>query len=157
RRIETIHGSLMPLTPHSSLGPYEILGPIGAGGMGEVHKARDTRLNRTVAIKVLSEDTGGRSRLIREAQAASALNHPNIVTVYDVLSADGRDVIVMEYVEGTPLNQRIGRGGLPLRDALKYAIQIAGALAAAHAAGIVHRDVKPHNVMVTEGGAVKVL
>ena len=128
--------------------------------MGQVHKARDTRLNRTVAIKVLTDAAhiaGGGNRLLREAQAASALNHPNIVTVHDVLSVDGCDVIVMEYVEGTTLADQIGRKGMPLHDALRYLAQIASALSAAHAAGIVHRDVKPRNIMVTEAGVAKVL
>jgi len=150
----------MVLVPGSRIGPHEIVGPIGAGGMSEVYKARDTRLNRTVAIKVLAKATTHSdvpNRLLREAQAASALKHPNIVTIHDILSQDGCDVIVMEYVEGSTLAARIGRKGLPLRDALNYAIQIADALSAAHAAGIVHRDVKPHNVMVTETRTVKVL
>jgi Tol biopolymer transport system component len=128
--------------------------------MGEVYKARDTRLRRTVAIKLLTgfdAQPDGSSRLLREAQAASALNHPNIVTVHDVVHQEECDVIVMEYIEGTTLGSRIGRKGLPVRDALNYAIQIAGALSAAHAAGIVHRDVKPGNVVVGESGAVKVL
>ena len=152
----------MAISPGRSIGPYQILGLIGAGGMGQVHKARDTRLNRVVAIKILSETSdsvGGRNRLLREAQAASALNHPNIVTVHDVLTQDGCDMIVMEYVEGTTLADQIGRKrkGLPLDTALRYLLQIADALSAAHAAGIVHRDVKPGNIMVTEAGAAKVL
>jgi len=149
------------ISPGSRLGPYEVVSFAGAGGMGEVYKARDTRLNRTVAIKVLpplaAGDAERRRRFLREARAASALNHPNIVTLYDVVSEDGRDSIVMEYVEGKTLADRIGRKGLLLRDALHYAIQIADALAAAHAAGIVHRDVKPGNILVTEKGSVKVL
>src|SRR5271157_1404732 len=149
------------ISPGSRLGPYEIVSLAGAGGMGEVYKARDTRLHRTVAIKVLpplaAGDAERRRRFLREARAASALNHPNIVTLYDVVSEDGRDSIVMEYVEGKTLADRIGRKGLLLRDALHYAIQIADALAAAHAAGIVHRDVKPGNILVTEKGSVKVL
>src|SRR5271157_4034594 len=125
------------ISPGSRLGPYEVVSFAGAGGMGEVYKARDTRLNRTVAIKLLpplaAGDAERRRRFLREARAASALNHPNIVTLYDVVSEDGRDSIVMEYVEGKTLADRIGRKGLPLRDALRYAIQIADALAAAHA------------------------
>ncbi len=150
----------MAPSPGRSIGPYEILGPLGAGGMGQVLKARDTRLNRMVAIKLLNAstgDAGGRSRLLREAQAASSLNHPNIVAVYDILSQDDCDVIVMEYVEGTTLAEQIGRKGIAVRDGLSYLIQIAGALSAAHAAGIVHRDVKPRNVMVTTAGVAKVL
>jgi tetratricopeptide (TPR) repeat protein/predicted Ser/Thr protein kinase len=148
------------ISPGSRLGPYEIVSFAGAGGMGEVYKARDTRLDRTVAIKVLPPLAAGnaeRRRFLREARAVSALNHPNIVTLYDFVSGDGRDSIVMEYVEGKTLADRIGRKGLPLRDALHYAIQIADALAAAHAAGIVHRDMKPGNILVTEKGSVKVL
>ena len=141
------------ISPGSRLGPYEIVSFAGAGGMGEVYQARDTRLNRTVAIKVLppvaADDAERRRRFLREARAASALNHPNIVTIYDVVSEDGRDSIVMEYVEGKTLADTIGRKGLPLRDALHYAIQVADALAAAHAAGIVHRDLKPGNIMLT--------
>jgi Tol biopolymer transport system component len=154
------------ISPGSRLGPYEIVSFAGAGGMGEVYKAKDTRLNRTVAIKVLPPLAAGnaerRRRFLREARAASALNHPNIVTIYDVVSEDGRDSIVMEYVEGKTLADRIGRKGLPLRDALHYAIQIADGLAAAHAAGIVHRDLKPGNIMLTgpasgDPGLVKLL
>ena len=141
------------ISPGSRLGPYEIVSFAGAGGMGEVYQARDTRLNRTVAIKVLppvaADDAERRRRFLREARAASALNHPNIVTIHDVVSEDGRDSIVMEYVEGKTLADAIGRKGLPLRDALHYAIQVADALAAAHAAGIVHRDLKPGNIMLT--------
>ncbi len=149
------------ISPGSYIGPYEIVSLLGAGGMGEVYKAHDPRLNRTVAIKVLPQHAAGdadrRERLLREARTASALNHPNIVTIHDILSAAGQDCIVMEYVEGSTLAEKIGRKGLPLRDTLQYGIQIAGALAAAHGAGIVHRDIKPQNVMVTEPGAVKVL
>jgi serine/threonine protein kinase/Tol biopolymer transport system component len=150
----------MSLSPGSRLGPYEILAPLGAGGMGEVYSARDSRLNRTVAIKVLmgyaASDSERRKRLLREARTASALNHPNIVTIHDVVSEDGRDSIVMEYVEGRTLKETIGHKGLPLPQVLQYGIQIASALAAAHSAGIVHRDLKPGNIMVTKTG-VKVL
>jgi Tol biopolymer transport system component/tRNA A-37 threonylcarbamoyl transferase component Bud32 len=151
----------MGLEAGTRLGPYDILAPIGAGGMGEVYKARDTRLHRTVAVKVLSPQAVGdeeqRKRLIKEAHAASALNHPNIVTLHDIVSEGGRDALVMEYVTGQTLRERIGRKGLPVKEALHYSIQIAGALAAAHAGGIVHRDIKPTNIMVTDGGVVKVL
>src|SRR5258708_18285873 len=150
----------MPLTAGEQLGPYEIVSPIGKGGMGEVYKARDTRLNRTVALKVLPQyaaaDADRRRRLLREARTASALNHPNIVTIHDVLSSDGQDSIVMEYVEGRTLEATIGRKPMPATEVLQFGMQIAGALAAAHDAGIVHRDLKPANIMVSKG-CVKVL
>ena len=149
------------LSRDDSLGPYEIIGLLGAGGIVEVYKARDERLRRAVAIKVLprsaARDAERRKRLLREARAASALNHPNILTVYDVLSNRGLDCIVMEFVEGKRLAVLIGRRGLAVRDSLSYASPIAGVLAAAHAAGIVHRDLKPHNVIVTPNGVAKVL
>jgi serine/threonine protein kinase len=145
--------AVTPAHPGSRLGPYEIVALLGAGGMGEVYKARDTRLNRTVAIKVLpavgADDAERRRRILQEARAASALKHPNIITLHDILSEGGRDALVMEYVEGRTLDETIAGERLPLREALDYAIQIAGALAAAQAAGIVHRDVKPGNIMVT--------
>jgi serine/threonine protein kinase/Tol biopolymer transport system component len=143
------------------LGHFEITGSIGAGGMGVVYKATDLRLRRTVAIKLLPPETAGdsqgRSRLEREARAASALNHPNIVTVYEIDRAEGLgDFIAMEFVEGETLGAAVARG-LSIEEALGYARQIAEALAAAHAAGIVHRDLKPGNVIVKPGGQVKVL
>ena len=145
----------------SKLGPYEILSLLGAGGMGEVYRARDPRLGREVAIKVLPADRmadeGRRKRFIREARAASALNHPNIVTVHEVDSVDGVDFIVMEYVAGQTLSRAIPRQGMRLDQLLRVAIPIADALTRAHAAGIVHRDLKPANVMVGAEGAVKVL
>jgi Tol biopolymer transport system component/tRNA A-37 threonylcarbamoyl transferase component Bud32 len=147
--------------PHPPISHYEILEKLGEGGMGVVWKARDTRLNRLVAIKTLSakrivgEDH--KRRFIQEAQAASALNHPNIVTIHDIASEDGTDFIVMEYVEGKTLGQLIPKRGLRLDEILRYAIQIGGALAKAHAAGIIHRDLKPGNVMVTADGRVKLL
>ena len=140
---------------------YEIVGKFGEGGMGEVYKARDVRLDRFVAIKVLPPekvaDPDRKRRFVQEAKAASALNHPNIVTVHDIGEADGMTFIAMECVEGKTLDQSIGRKGLKLDEVIKFAIQIAGALAKAHAAGIVHRDLKPSNVMVTGDGLVKVL
>jgi Tol biopolymer transport system component len=140
---------------------YEIVGKLGEGGMGEVYKARDVRLDRFVAIKVLPPekvaDPDRKRRFVQEAKAASALNHPNIVTVHDIGEADGMTFIAMECVEGKTLDQSIGRKGLKLDEVIKFAIQIAGALAKAHAAGIVHRDLKPSNVMVTGDGLVKVL
>jgi eukaryotic-like serine/threonine-protein kinase len=140
---------------------YEILEKVGEGGMGVVYKARDTHLERLVAIKVLPRDRVAdperKRRFIQEARAASALNHPNIITVHDIACDTGVDFMVMEFVAGKTLDQLIGRKGLRLNDALKYGAQIAAALATAHAAGIIHRDLKPGNVMVTEGGLVKVL
>jgi len=140
---------------------YEITEKLGEGGMGVVYKARDTRLKRFVALKVLPPDKVSdperKQRFVQEAQSASALNHPNIVTVYDIDQADGVDFIAMEYVDGKTLDELIGRKGLKLNEALRVAIQIADALAEAHAAGIVHRDLKPGNVMVTPDGRVKVL
>ncbi|MBV8906376.1 MAG: protein kinase, partial [Acidobacteriia bacterium] len=154
-------GIWMGIDPGTELGPYRIVARIGAGGMGEVYKARDTRLEREVALKVLptimTGDASRRRRLVREAQIASRLNHPNIVTVYDTGESAGRVFIAMEYVAGKPLQARIPPGGLQLEEALRYARPIAAALAAAHEAGIVHRDLKPGNIMVTPDGAVKVL
>ena len=148
------------MDPGRRLGHYEIQAKLGAGGMGTVYQALDTRLNRAVALKVLSPDrfdgTAGRGRLIREAQAASALNHPNIVTVYEVGHDAGVDFIAMERVEGRTLGALAARRP-PLRQTLPIAIQIADAIAAAHAAGIVHRDLKPGNIMVTERGLAKIL
>ncbi len=147
-------------TPAS--GRYEILEKLGEGGMGVLYRARDTRLSRTVALKMLRSDTlddpERRARFIREARAASALNHPNIVTVYDIdETPDGSDCIAMEYVVGRSLDRVIAAGPLPLEEALRYAADVLRALAAAHAAGIIHRDVKPANVMLTASGQVKVL
>ena len=140
---------------------YEMLEKLGEGGMGVVWKARDKRLNRLVAIKTIPAkklgDEGRRRRFVQEAQAASALNDPNIVTIYDIGSESGSDFLVMEYVDGKTLGQLIPRRGMRLEETLACAIQIAGALAKAHAAGIVHRDLKPGNIMVTAEGRVKLL
>ena len=139
-----------------SLGPYRLESAIGAGGMGQVYRANDARLHRTVAIKVLApslaHDTQFRARFDREAKAIAALNHPHICTLHDIGSADGVDYLVMEYVEGETLSTRLERGALPFAQALTSAIQIAEALAAAHRQGIVHRDLKPGNVMLTKSG-----
>jgi serine/threonine protein kinase/Tol biopolymer transport system component len=151
----------MPLSPGTHLGPYEVLALIGAGGMGEVYRARDPRLEREVAIKVLPHDRVAdehrRQRFIREAKAASALNHPHIVTIHEIESANGIDFIVMEYVRGKSLDALIPRQGMRLGELVRIAIPVADALGAAHARGIVHRDLKPANVMVGVDGAVKVL
>ena len=140
---------------------YQIGEKLGEGGMGVVYKATDTRLERVVALKILPAnkvtDPERKRRFVQEAKAASALNHPNIITIYDIDQADGIDFIAMEYVDGKTLDQLIPRGGMRLRELLKYAIQIAAALARAHAAGIVHRDIKPANIMVTPDGHVKLL
>ena len=147
----------MPLQPGTTLGPYEILSPIGAGGMGEVYKARDTRLDRTVAIKVLPEhvasDPDLKQRFEREAKTISSLNHPHICTLHDIGSQDGIDFLVMEYLEGDTLAQRLEKGALPLDQALQVAIEIADALDKAHRQGITHRDLKPGNIMLTTAGA----
>ena len=144
-----------------SIAQYEITAKIGEGGMGEVYAARDTRLNRQVAIKILPQaklsDPDRRRRFLQEAQAASGLNHPNIITVHDLLADSGGDCLVMEYLTGKTLTQAIGPGGLPLRETLSYSMQVADALAAAHSAGIVHRDLKPANVMISAQGLVKLL
>ncbi|MGA2150430.1 MAG: serine/threonine-protein kinase, partial [Bryobacteraceae bacterium] len=140
---------------------YQVVEKLGAGGMGEIYKAQDTRLNRFVAIKALSRmdagDTDRRRRFIQEAQAASSLNHPNIITIYDIVSEGGDEFMVMEFVNGKTLGNLLPPGGLSVSEALSDAIQIADALQAAHAAGIVHRDLKPANIMVTGTGLVKVL
>ena len=145
------------LNPSDRLGPYEILAGIGAGGMGEVYKARDTRLQRVVAIKVLSgsADVGPElaRRFEREAQAVAALNHPNICVIHDVGEESGTPYFVMEFLEGETLAARLSEGALPLGQALQYAVGIADALDKAHRAGVVHRDVKPSNIVLTRSGA----
>ncbi len=150
----------MPLTPGDKLGPYEILSPLGAGGMGEVYKARDTRLDRSVAVKVLPEHIAKREdlrgRFEREARAVASLNHPNICTLHDIGAQDGISYMVMELMEGETLAARIEKGPIPLEHALAFATQIADALDRAHRAGVTHRDVKPANIMLTRDG-VKVL
>jgi eukaryotic-like serine/threonine-protein kinase len=144
-----------------TLNHYRIESKLGEGGMGVVYEARDTHLDRPVAIKVLPvdklADPGRKQRFVQEARAASALNHPNIVTIYDIRSQDGTDFIVMEYIEGQTLDELIAPKGMPPAPALRYAVQIADALAKAHGAGILHRDLKPSNVMVTDEGRIKIL
>ena len=151
----------MALTPGTKLGPYEVVAPLGAGGMGEVWRAHDPRLSRDVALKVLpdsvAQDVTFLARFQAEARAASALNHPNIVTVYDVGQHDGHAYISMELLEGKSLRAVLDAGAPPLRRTLQIASQIADGLAAAHAKGIVHRDLKPENVIVTKDGVAKVL
>jgi serine/threonine-protein kinase len=140
---------------------YQVIEKLGAGGMGEIYKAQDARLNRMVAIKVLTNASAGdsdrRRRFIQEAQAASALNHPNIITIYDIASDEESEYMVMEYVAGKTLADLIPPGGVGVAKTLQYSVQMADALKAAHAAGIIHRDLKPGNVMVTESGLVKIL
>ena len=147
----------MALAAGSKLGPYEILSPLGAGGMGEVYRARDTRLGREVAIKVLpqhlSSNSDLKARFEREARAISALSHPHICHLYDIGSQEGTDFIVMELLEGESLADRLQKGALPLKQALEYGIEIAEALEKAHKSGIVHRDLKPGNIMLTKSGA----
>ncbi len=147
----------MALDAGTRLGPYEVLCALGAGGMGEVYKARDTRLDRTVAIKVLPSDVAGdpdlRARFEREARAVAALDHPHICGIYDVGSVDGTHYLVMPHLEGQTLAARLEKGPLPLDQALKIAAEIADALDKAHRQGIVHRDLKPANIMLTKTGS----
>src|SRR5579872_1103868 len=147
----------MALTSGTKLGPYEIQSPLGAGGMGEVYRARDTRLDRSVAIKILpaafASDADSLLRFQQEARVLSALNHPNICHLYDVGSQNNTDFLVMELLEGESLSARLTKGPVPLEMALKTAAEIAEALDRAHRAGIVHRDLKPGNIMLTKTGA----
>ncbi len=147
----------MSPAPGTRLGPYEILSPLGAGGMGAVYRARDTRLGRDVAIKVLPQHMSSnpevRARFEREARVVSSLNHPHICTLHDVGRAGETDYLVMELIEGETLAQRLSRGALPVGDVLRLGAQVAGALDRAHRAGVVHRDLKPGNVMLTKSGA----
>ena len=146
----------MTILPGRRLGPYEILSAIGACGMGEVYKARDTRLDRIVAIKVLPTHLAGRSelreRFEREAKTIASLNHPHICTLYDTGHQDDTDFLVMEYIEGETLARRLVKGPLPLVQVLQYAVEIADALDKAHRKGITHRDLKPGNIMLTKTG-----
>src|SRR5262245_4938446 len=145
------------LASGTNLGPYELLEQIGSGGMGEVYKARDARLNRMVAVKVLPEHVAQnaerKQRFVREAQAIAALNHPNICVVHDVGEDSGTHYLVMEYLEGETLATRLAKGALPIDEALKYGVEIADALDKAHQRQVVHRDIKPGNIMLTKSGA----
>jgi eukaryotic-like serine/threonine-protein kinase len=151
----------MGLSSGIKLGPYEIVAPVGAGGMSEVYRARDTRLDRTVAIKILPEylscNVEAKQRFDREARAISSLNHPNICHLYDIGSQDGTDYLVMEFLEGETLADRLRKGAMPLNEIFRVGIAVAEALAVAHRQGLVHRDLKPGNIMLTESGGVKLL
>jgi serine/threonine protein kinase len=140
----------------TKLGPYEVTRHIGSGGMGEVYKARDTRLDRIVAIKVLPEHLADkpelRERFEREARTIASLNHPHICTLHDIGQQDGTDFLVMEYLEGETLATRLVKGPLPLEQVLRYAIEISDALDKAHRKGVTHRDLKPGNIMLTKNG-----
>ena len=151
----------MNLTPGTKLGPYEIVSLIGAGGMGEVYRARDSRLKRDVAIKVLPQalslDADRLRRFEQEALATAALNHPNILAVFDIGTEGGRPYVVSELLEGETLRERLRTGALQVRKALDFAMQMARGLAAAHEKGIVHRDLKPENLFLTKDGRLKIL
>ena len=151
----------MPLVPGTKLGPYEIGVPLGEGGMGEVYRARDTRLERTVAIKILpvrfSADPMRRQRFEREARAISALSHPGICHLYDVGNQNEIHYLVMEFLEGETLGDRLRSGALPISDSLKIGIQVADALDTAHRSGVIHRDLKPTNLFLSKRGDVKIL
>src|SRR5216683_636627 len=151
----------MPLTSGTKIGPYEIQSPLGAGGMGEVYRARDTRLGRDVAIKVLPEalakDADRLRRFEQEARTIATLNHPNILGIHDIGAHEGAPFLVSELLEGQTLREKLETGPLPVRRASDYALGIARGLAAAHEKGVVHRDLKPENVFITRDGRVKVL
>src|ERR1700678_2034249 len=151
----------MAFSSGTKLGPYEIQSPLGAGGMGEVYRARDTRLGRDVAIKVLlgtlDKDADRLRRFEQEARTIAALNHPNILGIHDIGAHDGAPFLVSEFLEGQTLREKLKSGSLPVRIAIEYALGIAQGLAAAHEKGIVHRDLKPENVFTTRDGRVKVL
>jgi eukaryotic-like serine/threonine-protein kinase len=151
----------MGLSAGTRLGPYEIVAPLGAGGMGEVYRARDTRLERSVAIKVLpsalAKDADRLQRFEQEARVLSALNHPNLLSIYDVGNEGGLQFLVSEFLEGQTLRERLQDGALPQRKVIEYSTKIANGLAAAHEKGIVHRDLKPENIFVTKDEQVKIL
>src|SRR3989337_2114257 len=149
------------LKPGTCLGPYEILAPLGAGGMGEVFRARDTRLDREVAIKVLPErlanDADALARFEREAKAVAALSHPNILAIHDVGHEHGISFVVTELLEGETLRERLHRSAITWRQAVEITVSVADGLAAAHAKGVIHRDLKPENIFITTAGHVKIL
>jgi serine/threonine protein kinase len=151
----------MALTPFARFGPYAILSPLGAGGMGEVYRAHDSKLNREVALRILPElsipDADRLARFKREAQVLASLNHPNIGTIYGFEDLDGRHALVLELIDGQTLAERIVQGRIPMDEALAVARQIAAALEAAHEQGVVHRDLKPANIKLRPNGTVKVL
>src|SRR6266699_2121215 len=151
----------MTLAAGTKLGPYEILAPLGAGGMGEVYRARDTRLGREVAIKVLpesfSKDPDRLRRFEQEARAAGSIHHPNILAIYDVGTHEGSPYVVSELLEGETLGSSLLYGALAVRRVIDYALQLARGLAAAHSKGVVHRDLKPENLFLTKDGWVKIL
>src|SRR5882672_8380909 len=151
----------MALSSGTKLGPYEIIGPLGAGGMGEVYRAKDGRLGRDVATKILpgsfARDADRLRRFELEARAVAALNHPNILAVFDIGQHDGSPFLVSELLEGESLRAVLDRGPVPQRKTIEYGVQIAQGLAAAHEKGIVHRDLKPENVFVTKDGRIKIL
>src|SRR5688572_252945 len=151
----------MPLAPGARIGGYEVVALLGAGGMGEVYRARDARLGRDVAVKIVSPavaaDADGLMRFEREARMLASLNHPNIAAIYGVDDGHGQPALILELVDGETLAERIARGPIPVTEAVAYARQIAEALDAAHEAGVVHRDLKPGNIKITENGTVKVL
>src|SRR5262245_29736915 len=152
---------MKPLVPDTAISHYRVLSKLGAGGMGEVYRARDPRLGREVAIKVLpaslANDADRLRRFEQEARSASALNHPNIVMVHEIGAANGSSYIAMELVEGARLREALSSGSLPTKKLLDTAVQIAEGLSKAHSAGIVHRDLKPENVMISKDGYVKLL
>src|ERR1700678_3238609 len=151
----------MALTSGTTLGPYEIIAPLGAGGMGEVYRVRDTRLGRDVALKILPEsfarDADRLRRFEQEARAVAALNHPNILAIHDIGEQNGSPFLVSELLEGESLRTALDRGALPQRKTIEYGVQIAYGLAAAHDKGIIHRDLKPENIFVTKDGRIKIL
>ncbi len=145
----------------STISHYKILSKLGEGGMGVVYKAEDTRLERTVALKFLAQeltrDEENRKRFLREAKAAAGINHPNVCTVHEIGEVDGRDYLALEYIDGETLDPRVAQGPLKIDDALDIAGQVADGLAAAHEKNVVHRDIKPGNLMITPDGRVKIL
>jgi serine/threonine protein kinase len=159
--VKTLSEGAITLAAGTQLGPYEIISPLGVGGMGEVYRAKDARLNREVAIKVLpasfANDADRLRRFEQEARATSALNHPNILTVHDIGTHDGAPYIVSELLAGEELRAQLNEGALPVRQALDYAQQITQGLSAAHEKGITHRDLKPENLFVTHAGRIKIL